>query len=43
MLQGLGLFAHVANKKHLEYDSFKHEKPYWTKLEHLVQPSNVAY
>lgn len=47
MLQGLSLFAHIANKKNLEYDWFKQvlfsENTYWMKLEHLVQPSNVAY
>lgn len=47
MLQGLGLFVHVANKNHLEYDSFKQilfpENTNQTKLEHLVQACNVAY
>jgi len=47
MLQGLGLFLHVAIKKHLEYDSFKQilfpENTNQMKLEHLVQACNVAY
>lgn len=47
MLQGLGHSVHVANKNHLEYDSFKQilfpENTNQMKLEHLVQACNVAY